>query len=476
MSELKSDMLHGLFWSAIEKYSGLAVNFIVSMILARLISPNEFGIVAIATVIIQFLSMFATMGIGPAVIQRKDLTVNDLNNIYSFSIIVGLMLSLILFVSSWPIAKFYDNETLIPICQLLCVNLFFAAANMVPSALMSRDLRFKQIAKRTLILQLTTGSLAVAAAFYGVGAYALLISPIFTSIGIYFFNRRFYVLKFCRKIDFTPIKSIMGFSMYQLAFEFVNYFSRNLDKLIIGRHMGLSELGYYEKSYRLMQMPLHSLTGVINPVIQPVLSSIQDDRTMIAEKYNTMIKLIAAISFPLGGFLFLYADTIITIIYGHNWENAIPVFKILALSVPLQLILSTSGGVMLACNAAKAQFWIGIRNTATTVTGFIIAAVFFSTIESIAWAWTITLGCNFVVSYFLLYRKVLKSSFFSMLRLLTLPVVCFILLLLLDNLLLSCSLNIVFRILGSVIVSFVFVWKIGVFQYIRLNKKHEKID
>lgn len=470
MSQLKSDMLHGLFWSAIEKYSGLIVSIVVSMVLARLISPNEFGIVAVATVIIQFLSMFATMGIGPAVIQRKDLSGNDLNNIFSFSIVVGLVLSLILFFSSWPISKFYANESLVPVCQLLCVNLLFAAANMVPSALMSRDLKFKQIAKRTLILQVVSGTLAVFAAYYGAGVYALLISPIFTSIGIFFFNKRYYPLNFHVNIDFTPIKSIFSFSSYQFAFEFVNYFSRNLDKLIIGRFMNLAELGYYEKSYRLMQLPLNNLTGVINPVLQPVLSSIQNDRTLIADKYTKMIKIIASISFPLGVCLFLYADLIITIFYGHNWDNAIPVFKILALSVPMQLILSTSGGVMLACNATKAQFWLGIRNTVTTVLGFIIAALFFSTIESIAWAWTITLMINFLFTYYLLYHKVLKSNFLFVLKALCYPMLCFFVIFAVDVTIKE-YVNIIFRILLSSIITILFIWRSGVLKYLMSLKK-----
>lgn len=416
-------MINGVFWSAIEKYSGLVVSLVVSMILARLLSPDEYGVVAIATVFTQFLSMFCTMGIAPAIIHRDDLDEADLNNIYTFSLIIGVLLSVSFFILSWPISFLYDNGQLTSVCQILSIQLFFSAANMVPNALMNKNRRFKEIAKRTLLLQLISCTLAIIAAFGGMGVYSLLISPVLTSIGIFLFNKKYYTVHVCKNITFEPLKKVFSFAAYEFLFEFVNYFSRNLDKLIIGKYMSVAELGYYEKSYRLMQLPMNNVTAVVNPILQPVLSNLKENPRNIAIEYNKIVRLLSTISFPLGAMLSFCATELIHIFYGDNWDLAIPTFSILSLSLPLQMIQSTSGSIFLAAGDAKGQFWVGIRNTLTTVSGFFIAAMVYGTIESMAWAWNITLFVNFGLTYFTLYHKTLNYNFGSFLKELLNPLI-----------------------------------------------------
>ena len=178
MSQIRRDLIRGVFWSAIEKYSIFLVNLIVSMVLARLLNPEEFGVVAIATVIILFLSIFSTMGIGPAIIQRRDLDQEDYDNIFTFSAMMGVFLAILFFVLSWPIASFYGNSLLIPICQLLSINVLFSSLNMVPAALMAKHKRFKEMARWTFCIQVVVGFLAVFAAYCEKGVFSLLISPI----------------------------------------------------------------------------------------------------------------------------------------------------------------------------------------------------------------------------------------------------------------------------------------------------------
>ncbi len=416
MGNLKQEIVKGTIWSGVQRYSGMVVSLVVSAVLARLLSPEEFGVVAIANVLIWFFSMFATMGIGPAIIQRKDLTQNDLNNIFTFSFLVGICFSLLFYLSSWIIASWYDNRELVPVCQLLSLTLFLSTINMVPGALMAKNLRFKESAIITLILQLVTGVISVIAAYKGFGVYALLISPILAPIGSFIYNNRFYPVHLSRNLCLEPIRKIFSFSMYQFLFELFNYFSRNLDKIVIGKYISMADLGYYEKSYRLMQLPIQNVTSVINPVLQPVLSSLQDNPTEIGHKYCKLIKFIAAISFPLTVIIYVCGYEVIHLFYGANWDDAVPTFKILSLSVCMQMILSTSGAIFMASNNTKAQFWVGVRNTFTTVIGFIVAAYFFKTIEAIAWSWVITLFINFVCTYYIMYRFVLKTSILPLLH------------------------------------------------------------
>ena len=418
---IKQEMISGIFWTAVQKYSGLVVQLIVTAILARLLSPEDFGVVAVATVLIAFFNLFTDMGIGPAIIQKQDLTQEDLNSIFSFTIWGGILLAVLFFLAAYPIGVFYKEDSLTFICQLLSVNLLFAAWNIVPNALINKNKRFKFIAERTLLLQVICGIISVVAAYQGLGLYALLISPILTSIGVFILNYRQYPLQFSWQIQTDALKKIFSYSSFQFLFNFINYFSRNLDKLIIGRLFSMNELGYYEKSYRLMMLPLQYVTNVITPVMHPILTSLQDDYKSLTEKYNKIIKLIATISFPLGVFLYFAADNIIYIVYGDRWEKAIPVFQILALSLPLQMILSTTGAIYQAAGKTNWLFYGGLSNTCWTVRGFIIAAVYFRTIESMAWAWDITLLINAVISYGILYRVVLKQSVKGMLKLYILP-------------------------------------------------------
>lgn len=407
---IKQEMISGIFWTAIQKYSGLIVQIIVTAILARLLSPEDFGVVAVATVLIAFFTLFTDMGIGPAIIQKQDLTQDDLNSIFSFTVWGGIVLAALFFVVAYPIGHFYKEESLVLICQLLSINLLFAAWNIVPNALINKNKRFKFIAKRTLSLQVISGIISVFAAYQGLGLYALLISPIFTAIGVFILNYRQYPLAFRYRVHTEALKKIFSYSSFQFLFNFINYFSRNLDKLIIGRYFSMHELGYYEKSYRLMMLPLQYVTNVITPVMHPILTTLQNDYVNLTEKYNKIIKLIATISFPMGIFLYFAADDIIYIVYGDRWEKAIPVFQILSLSLPLQMILSTTGAIYQAAGKTNWLFYGGLSNTCCTVIGFIIAAVCFRTIESMAWAWDITLFINAVVSYWILYKMVLKSS------------------------------------------------------------------
>jgi len=417
------EIVNGVFWNAIQRYSGIFVQICVTSLLARLLCPEDFGVVAIASVFINFFSLFTDMGIGTAIVQNQELSKKDLDFIFSFCIYCGVVLSGLFFCSSRLIGAAYKNESLIGICNLLSVNLLLASWNIVPNALLYKNKRFKFIAQRTLGLQVLCGVVSVVAAFCGLGMYALVISPIVTSIGLFILNYRQYPLRFTCLIDFQSLKKIGSFSVYQFLFNFINYFSRNLDKLIVGKSFSMNELGYYEKSYRLMMFPLQNITYVITPVMHPVLTALQNDYHELIDKYSKIIKLIAIVSFPLGVFLYFAADGLIALVYGDKWMSVIPVFRILALSVPLQLILSTTGAIYQAAGKTNLLFFAGLINSCCTVTGFSIAAMNFHTLQSIAWAWTITLCINFTVSFTILCKKVLHQSLYGMLNQLIFPMV-----------------------------------------------------
>lgn len=418
---IKQEMVNGVFWTAVQKYSGFFVQLLVSAILARLLSPEDFGVIAVSTVIIAFFALFTDMGIGPAIIQKRNLTEQDLSSILSFTIYVGLFLALAFFLCAPIIASFYQNQLLVPICRLLSLNLLFASWNIVPNALLMKAKRFKFIAGRTLFLQVIGGGISVFAALRGAGVYSLIIAPLLSSVLIFVINWKQYPVKPVLKVAKTSLEKIFSFSIYQFLFSFINYFSRNIDKLIVGRFYSMHELGYYEKSYRLMLMPLDYVNGVITPVMHPILTSLQDNYQDLANKYNKIIKFILSISFPLGVFLYFAAEDLILLVFGNQWGAAVPVFQVFALSLPLQMILSTTGSIYQAAGKTNWLFYGGLSNTFCTVSGYLIATFCFRTIWSMAWAWDISLLINSIVTFFILYKVVLKSSLFMLLNQFLLP-------------------------------------------------------
>lgn len=424
MASDKETLLNGMFWNAVQKYSGQVVSIVVSMVLARLLSPEDFGVIAIALVIISFLNILCDMGIGPAIIQRNDLNQNDLDNIYTFSCIVGVLLSLCFFLSSWPISFFYNNQKLIVVCQILACNVFFAAANMVPNALMVKNFRFKQIARRTLFLQILSGFLSVAVAYKGGGIYSLLISPVVTAIGVFLYNRQFYKLRLARRLTLNPIKKIFSYSAFQFAFKFINFFAANIDKIVIGKTISAYNLGYYQKSFQLVQLPLSNIDSVITPVLHPLLSKYQGDKDGLISRYNKVINLLATIGFPLGVYMFFCATEIIVFFYGDQWINAVPVFRILAISAPVYITLSSCGSFFQASNETKNLFYLGVVNSFIMIGLTLIAGLFFRTIESVAMAWSISILSNFFWTYYFIYVRVLNRSILVALKNFIRPVIC----------------------------------------------------
>lgn len=424
---VKNQLVSGVLYISLTKYSGIIVSLIISAILSRILIPKDFGIVAIATVLVQFLSIFSDLGVGPAIIQSKNLDKEDLSSIFTFTFWIGMFLCLLLLLLSSAIGSFYDSSELVIICKYLSINLIFASLNIVPNALLLKNKNFKFIAQRTLSLQIIFGLISILFAFYGLGIYSLVVSPILTSIGVFVLSYRQYPQQILLSPKINALHKILSFSSYQFLFNFFNYFSRNLDKLIIGRYINMDQLGYYEKSYRLMMLPLQNITNVLTPVIQPIFSQFENNLKVLSSNYLKIVRLLASIGFPLTVFLYFSGSDLIELVYGDNWENAIPTFKILSLSVAGQMLLSTTGSIFQSANATKIMFFNGVSNTVTTITGFIVSSYYFKTIEAVAWSWNITLYVNFIISFYLLYKIVLKEPVKHFLSEISIPIFIFLL-------------------------------------------------
>lgn len=426
-TNIKHQLFSGVFYTALAKYSGVFISLVVAGVLARLLSPNDFGEVAVATVIISFFSLFTDMGLSPAIVQHKSLIKEELSDIFSFTVWTGIAISILFFAASWLIADFYESNILRTLCQLLSVNLFFASATIVPGAMFYRNKEFKFIAIRSFIIQIVGGAGSVVAALCGAGLYALIINPILSSVLIFVISYQRYPQRLHFTLGLNVLRKIFSYSAYQFLFNLINFFSRNLDKLLIGKHMGMTALGYYEKSYRLMMLPLQNITQVITPVMHPVFCDFQEDKERLATSYERIIRFLSFIGLPLTALLFFTAKEVTLIIFGNQWLLSVPVFQILALSVGIQIILSSSGSIFQAAGDTKSLFICGVFSSFFNVAGILLGIFYFGTLIAVATCIVITFTINFIQCYWQMYRITLRRNLWPFIHQLVSPAIVTIL-------------------------------------------------
>ncbi|MBC2581942.1 lipopolysaccharide biosynthesis protein [Clostridium sp. DJ247] len=401
--------------NCIAKYSNVIIQLIINSILARLLTPNEFGIVAVIMVFISFFNILADMGIGPAIIQNKELNDRNISNIFLFTLFTGIILSISFSFFSYGIAYFYTNSIYIKLGRILSLSIFFSIANIVPSSLMLKQKRFKDIGIITVSINIIVGFITIILAMKGSSYYSLIINSVITNALLFFLNLFKSKLKIYFVYSNDGIKIIKNYSAYQFGFNFVNYFSRNLDNILIGKFMGDDLLGFYDKAYKLMLYPLQNLTFVITPVLHPILSDYQDNKEVIYEYFLKVIKLLSLLGVYVAVICFFCADEIVIILFGEKWIRSIPSFKILSISIWIQMISSCSGSIFQATGRTRELFKCGIFTTISTITCVLIGLTS-KTIEYVAIGVVISFFINFLIVCYLLIYIVLEKSIYRLIK------------------------------------------------------------
>lgn len=421
MTTIRENLRKGIFYNAVARYSNVVASILIGATLARLLTPEEFGIVAIISVFIAFFNLLSSFGISSAIVQNKTLSEEDISSIFTFSFYLGLFFSTLFFFLAETIASFYNNPVLINLIRLMSLAIFFNTLKIVPNALCTKKLRFKEIGIVSVVVHIITGVIAIILALYEFSYYALIINAILN--GVLLFASFLYLapvkIKFTFK--FNSIKKIARFSTYQFLFQFINYFSGNADNLLIGKFFSATALGFYEKAYKLMMLPVQNLTFVITPVLHPILSDYQNDKKIIYNTYYKIVKFLAIIGFPLSIFLFFSATEIVNIMYGPQWDQSIPVFKYLALAVGIQIVLSSGGSVMQATDRTDLLFLSGLLST-ILVLGAILNGVFITkSLTSISFGILIAFAINLFQAFYLIVKVCLEQPFFKFLKVLNFP-------------------------------------------------------
>lgn len=371
-SDLKKKVVSGSAWTLFANVSSQAISFLVTVVLARLLTPGDFGVVAISAVFIGVITLFQDVGMGAAIIQRKDIDDDYLSTSFSVSIIAGALLAALVATVSPFVASFYREAILRDILLVSSLGFLLSPLTSIHTSILSKKLEFKKVALLTLATHAVSGTISIGMALSGYGLWSMVLGKIISQPIL--IPVVWHVVKWRPrpKIIRRCFSDLFGFSSHLLGFNLLNFFARNLDNLIIGKYLGAQTLGYYSVSYNLMLKPLQLISWSVGKVLFPVFSSIQDDPEQTRAVYLKIIRSISLITFPMMTGLFMVAEEFILSVYGETWRPAILPLKLLCAVGGIQSIGTTSGVIFNSQGRSDLTLKIGAVSATGIVVGFII--------------------------------------------------------------------------------------------------------
>lgn len=357
--EFKTRTINSLSWSAISQILTQILNFVIGVVLVRLLTPDAFGLMGMVGVLVGFAYVFTDLGLGAALIQKKDAEQTHYSSIFWINIVLGIVLMAIFMCAAPWIAAFYKEPDLVPLTFLISVNFFIGSFSIVQRALMQKKMNFKGLAIVEIVALVFSGSITIVLASSGFGVWSLAINAILsTSIaGVLMWYFSDWRPKFL--IDWKAVRELLGFSSNLLGFSTLNHCVRNADNLLIGRFLGSSALGLYSKAYTMMLFPLNNISRVIGRVMFPVFSSIQEDKPRIKNIYFKITRSVAFISFPLMSGLLVVSEHFVITVFGPQWSGMIPVLQAFCIVGALQSIGTLNGNLYLSQGRTGLQFKVG---------------------------------------------------------------------------------------------------------------------
>ena len=350
----------------------LTIGMASTVILARLLTPKDFGMIAMVAAITGFAQIFSGLGLSTSTIQRENINHSQVSTIFWINVAASAVIMLCIALLSPIIAWFYGTPQLTLVTLALSVTSLFGGLAVQHRALLNRKMRFTAIAAVEIIAMVIGISTAIYAAMHNFLYWALVINNIVSSIALAF---GFWLVSGwlpSLPVRGAGVRSILNFGINITGFNVVNYFSRNLDNILIGRFCGASSLGLYSKAYNLLMLPITNLRDPLNAILLPALSSFQKDSKQYRSYYKKYISIVAFISMPLIVFLFICSENIIILVLGKQWLGVSRIFEILAIAAIIQPAASSRGTILLSLGRGQRYFRWGLFNAAATVISFII--------------------------------------------------------------------------------------------------------
>jgi PST family polysaccharide transporter len=350
-----------------------SIAFVGLLILARILYPEDYGSAALVLLITNFAAVLTDFGIGAAVVSRRSLTESYLRNAFWLNVSVSVGVGAVIVVCARPIASLLGDVSLsdLVVFSGVGIALSIGATHL---AWLERSFRFRRIAIVELFAALVSQGVAVSAAVAGLGAASLVLSAAVNS-GITSALLVLAVLWFPRfAVQPREVVKIWRFSRWLLLFNFVNYWSRNADNLVVGRLVSLDALGYYSRAYSVMMLPLQQVSTVIGRVLLPALAaSVQNGAGNLWETWVRTAKACLILGLPVAAWFFACSGCLVDVVLGQRWVGGVSApLAFLSLSIPPQLITRTSGALFQAAGRPRRQFGVGIINTCITLFGILV--------------------------------------------------------------------------------------------------------
>lgn len=370
--DIKQQAARGVLWSAVGTWGQQLGTFLVFAILARLLSPAAFGLVALATVFTAFTKILAEQGLVDAVVQRPQIDARDLDTAFWANLAVSVLFAGILAAVSPAVAAALEQPRLGPVLAALSFGIVFAGFSGVQRAILTRDLAFSSLTLRTLIA-VTVGAVAgVTAAVLGAGVWSLVVLNLSTEAAG---AVTLWAVSDWRpgfRFSFVRLRSLTSFGLNIVGFKILNFLNRRSDDLLIGYYLGAVPLGYYTIAKKLVLVMLTVTTHIVGTVAFPVFSKIQGDADAIRRGYYKAIRLTSILAFPAFIGLAAAAPELIGLLFGAKWAPSVPVMRIFAITGLIQSVLFVPGIGMKALGKPSWRLAITTLITAANLIVFFV--------------------------------------------------------------------------------------------------------
>ncbi|WP_224717632.1 lipopolysaccharide biosynthesis protein [Pectobacterium versatile] len=370
------NLISNIKYTSLSQGVKILTQLIGMLVFAKYLNPADFGIIAMTTVVVNFINIIRDIGTSASIIQRENVSQELKSSLFWLNTTIGCLLFFIMFTIANKISLFFNSPELNFILPLIAISLPINSCTSIHMALLERESKFKLISIIEIFSSILALTSSVIAAINNLGAYSIVIQIVVYSIlsGVGFVS----VAKFMPMFVFSikEIKSIFNFSYNLVSFNFINYFSRNLDQVIIGRFYSSDILGAYSLAYRIMLFPVQNITAVLSRSLFPIMSRINNDKRKSSFEYTRILLIILMIVPPLMVLVALLSKDIIGFFLGGKWNLVPEIIFWLAPTAILQSLVSTTGTIFMSYGKPNVLFRISLFNCIIQVSSFVFGVFF----------------------------------------------------------------------------------------------------
>ena len=372
LPDLRARVLGGLSWVVGSQVGLQLTRAIAAIAIARLLTPDEYGLAALALVFASLVLVFSDLAMGAALIQRKTLTEVDRDTAFWVTAGSGVFFATLGVVLSGPLAALYGDPDAQPLLAVLSVTFIVSALGAPQQSLMLRDMDFRRVEVLPMIGAIAGGVAGVALAANGAGAWAIILQYVATATVTTLLVWLRSPWKPRLAFSMASLRDLGGFSLYMLGHRMLYYFQTNGDRFLIGRFIGVASLGVYAIAYNTILQPASKLGGPLQRVMSPAFCRIQDEPERIAAAWARVTRVLASLCVPALLGLIVVAPDFVPVVLGDQWDEAVPVIQILAWVGIVQALQSLSVDVLMARGRARTIFRYSLVVTTCHVVAFVI--------------------------------------------------------------------------------------------------------